>query len=358
MKVETLAEWNDILNSCGCCPMPECPVPEIEAESIEIPACGFSLPTHDDVTPEQAANHYRTALHKTESTYGWPSETTQDGTVWEGTQSGNRTTTTTVESYYGTTGCSTRTISTSDDGTDSDTYTDPAGTSSQSSSTSYNSSSSLGAACSGTNSWTLTWTGPYWGAGAGSDSGTEAWDYCETISHSPDNDWSFADLTFTRTETISGIDYTYTVTYTPVSKDDVLEDLDEKTFPDDANGSTPIAELMVHPDFEEIFEGARKCRFRWNIPEEWEGSYFKITWDVVFFPAAGGTPTAVSADATWVWSGPGDPEDPDSWKSGWYPINVPTSPGESRIVNIRFECYRSTKLGLKPQVTGEAVDLA
>lgn len=99
-----------------------------------------------------------------------------------------------------------------------------------------------------------------------------------------------------------------------------------------------------------------EARFKWVIPETWTGSYFKVTWDVAFFPTVG-DPVAVSTDNTWEWAGPGDPEDPETWKSGHYIIPIPDEPGENRPVNIRFECYRSPAFGNKPQVTGEAVDL-
>lgn len=99
----------------------------------------------------------------------------------------------------------------------------------------------------------------------------------------------------------------------------------------------------------------RKARYRWAIPESFEGSYFKITWDVVFFPTTG-TPTVESTDTTWEWVGPGDPEDEDSWKSDWYDLTVPESRGEKRVVNVRFTCYHGTKFGVKPQVMGEAYE--
>jgi hypothetical protein len=77
---------------------------------------------------------------------------------------------------------------------------------------------------------------------------------------------------------------------------------------------------------------------------------------VVFFPTSG-SPVLISANQTWDdWEGPGDPEDADSWKSGWYEIDPPEEPGEVRVVNIRFECYQGP-YGNKPQITGEAYDI-
>jgi hypothetical protein len=99
-----------------------------------------------------------------------------------------------------------------------------------------------------------------------------------------------------------------------------------------------------------------KARFRWVIPDTWAGSHFKITWDVVFFPEDESAPTVIATDQTWTWIGPGDPEDADTWKSEWHEVPVPTAPGETRVVNIRFECYQGP-YGNKPQITGEAYDI-
>jgi hypothetical protein len=104
-------------------------------------------------------------------------------------------------------------------------------------------------------------------------------------------------------------------------------------------------------------------RFRWTIPDTWTGSYFKITWDILEEPDGWDDPSPTVfrsfhlSDQTWEWTGPGDPEDAASWQSGWYVIEPPEVAGSRRVVNIRFECYRSPRFGNKPQVTGEAVEL-
>ena len=92
---------------------------------------------------------------------------------------------------------------------------------------------------------------------------------------------------------------------------------------------------------------ARESGFRWDITGH-TGEWFKITWDVVFFPDVG-DPVSVLTDETWEWTG-GD------MLSDWYEIPVPTTPGESRVVNIRYSCYRSP-YGTPVETTGEGVDL-
>ena len=104
-------------------------------------------------------------------------------------------------------------------------------------------------------------------------------------------------------------------------------------------------------------------KYRWVVPGTWTGSYFKITWDVLEEPDGwnANPPTAarsfVSQDNTWVWTGPGDQDDPDSWKSAWHDLGMPAVKGKRRIVNVRYECYKSSRLGLKPHATGDAVEL-
>lgn len=97
-------------------------------------------------------------------------------------------------------------------------------------------------------------------------------------------------------------------------------------------------------------------RIRWIIPDTFEGSYFKITWDVLTEPTDPLAQKSYIEDLTWEWTGPGDPDDVDSWKSGWYEIAPPGEPGTRTVVNIRYECYRSTKFGNKPQTTGTGED--
>ena len=107
-------------------------------------------------------------------------------------------------------------------------------------------------------------------------------------------------------------------------------------------------------------------RYRWRIPDSFKGKWFKITWDEVFFPMDfeegnpdSPQPSAVNRDMTVEWEGPGDQTKPDSWIAGdWHVVNPPPEDGETRVVNVRYQCYRSPKFGNKPQVTGESFDLA
>ena len=111
------------------------------------------------------------------------------------------------------------------------------------------------------------------------------------------------------------------------------------------------------------FRPITKAQYRWVIPKTWSiytsdpftGTYFKICWDIAFQPPEG-DPSIISEDEVWEWTGPGDPENDDSWISPWFNLDAPPEDGMSFVANIRFECYRS-KFGTKPQVMGEAVEL-
>jgi hypothetical protein len=128
-----------------------------------------------------------------------------------------------------------------------------------------------------------------------------------------------------------------------------------------------------------------------QIPKPYQGTYFKVTWDVLTEPDGWddtindpnetlpdplpegydtadewwadhqvpkpGRPTRTYLqDLTWEWTGPADPLNPESWKSPEYVLKRPPEAGNRRVVNIRYECYRSP-YGNKPEVTGEGVDL-
>lgn len=133
-------------------------------------------------------------------------------------------------------------------------------------------------------------------------------------------------------------------------------------------------------------------RYRWKIPHTFDGSYFKITWDVLTEPD-GWNDTINDPDATppdplpegttidewwadhqvpkpgrpsrsyvqdltaeWIGPGTGGENDP-SWFTDWNDLNPPPMPGTRRVVNIRYECYRGP-YGAKPQTTGEGVDIS
>jgi len=101
------------------------------------------------------------------------------------------------------------------------------------------------------------------------------------------------------------------------------------------------------------------ARFRIRVDDSHGGTWFRASWDLVFFPADGSDPEVVALDQTAEWTGPGaGVQDDASWlfPGGWREIPLPDRPGEVRIVNFRFECYRGP-YGNLPQTTGEGYDI-
>lgn len=102
----------------------------------------------------------------------------------------------------------------------------------------------------------------------------------------------------------------------------------------------------------------RTARFRWDITNH-IGAWFKVTWDVAFYPEDGGAAQPFLLDQTWEWTGPsgGPPAgSEDNWKSPFFVVYAPPEKGEYKIVNIRYSGYRSTKFGTPVKVTGNAED--
>jgi hypothetical protein len=110
--------------------------------------------------------------------------------------------------------------------------------------------------------------------------------------------------------------------------------------------------------WDEIYHGAsaryKKLRFRFRIPDTHTGSKFFITYDIAEFPDDG-APSLVSEDNVIEWTGPGTGASSDpSWLTDWVVIDPPDVSGERRVVNVRYTCYSGAKYGAKPQLVGEA----
>lgn len=97
----------------------------------------------------------------------------------------------------------------------------------------------------------------------------------------------------------------------------------------------------------------RETRAKWQVPADYTGSYFKITFDVVFYPTVG-DPSFVTEDITYEWEGPLDPGDEATRLIAEYTIPVPTSLGQNHIRNFRYENTRGTIFGIRPQVVGDS----
>lgn len=95
---------------------------------------------------------------------------------------------------------------------------------------------------------------------------------------------------------------------------------------------------------------ATKVRYRWQVPSSHLGTYYKITWDVLFEPTGWDDEEIPEEDRplrfsrknlTVEWTGPGSGAQSDpSWLAGdWYDLEVPEEPGERRVINVRFKMF-------------------
>lgn len=356
MPLETLDDVNAILGQC-CCAMPECPLPTTECESIQLERCGHVLPTHPDVA---GCDRYttKTTSYSYTLTGTFPNDPPPDD-EWSNTVNATaQIVIDLIRNGEGEPECRTRYGQEATETEDSHYYSPESifsGT--------WEYSSPLGeftpeGFTNTINSYqTFSTSQEFPPDPPELDSGgpTEFFGF-GFYDADPDETWTFiAPATFTKTVSVDGEFEDTTTTTTVVYSGEPADPFVEFTFPDDANGEVCAASL----DCTYI----TKTRYRWVVPDTWTGSYFKVTWDILEEPVGWDdeTPTVDRSffltDQTWEWTGPGDPEDADSWKSGWYEIAPPEDPGERRVVNIRFECYRCPLFGNKPQVTGEAVEL-
>jgi hypothetical protein len=370
MTIDTLSDWNTRLGYCGCCAMPSCPVPTQECESITVTACGTYLPAHPDVPPEDACKLWKT---KTSSQNVLQSGSITDGSTYEADIDNNETRTGVYESRKNpTTGvCEIALVGSSF--TDIQSYVErPFGGGDPVVDFDYTQvTSGNGVNCPGTETFTDN---------LDSDNNfSNPVDFCPNTDVTVDNSFTYASFgVFTKTELDETTDpdtsTTYSAVYTELTVEDVKTELDEKEFPDDADGTSCEAAMEGNPLCEGSVTGATKVRYRWAIPNDFEGSYFKITWDILTepegwdntipdpenpegpeIPDPAAPNRSYQEDLTWEWAGPGT-ADPDSWKSTWFQMDAPSEVGVRRVVNIRYECYRSP-YGSKPELTGEGVDL-
>ena len=363
MKIETLDDWNAILTGCNCCAMPECPLPTRESQAASASICGLTIGATLGGTPGDYAN---VLCKKVETTYSLS-----------------------INAPYGTTnetsGYTWQEFGAKKSGDTSDCNLSLSGGGSGGGNSYYDSDNTL-IQVEDSSSWTLslvsgvptittTGTVTEYDTGGVVTSSTPYGPTGTTITYAAIFGGAIGDQVWTgfscAYSTDSG-DGDGTATYTPALLADVTAAFGAITIDagDYATTTTPqaaldVTYLEIDGEVDPFIEDASAAwmRFRWVVPDTWEGSYFKITWDVVEEPEGwdADPPTAPRSffltDQTWTWAGPGDTEDEDSWKSGWYEVEPPDVPGVRRVVNIRFECYQSAKFGVKPQVTGDAVEI-
>lgn len=340
-EIETMEEWNDALGCC--CQMPQAPEPVTQVETLTVDACGY-LAGQD--------TSFNTWINYSHATTGQPAEE--------------------FRIYY-TTVTITKSTSESEtvpveEGADGYTKTDQAQYI-----TIYKKTPNEEGVCevedpAGSATWSGSFTpsyeteleGDYFTGSSYSGSGnisaahptgigttTSTTNYSEsspTVIVSGTSDLPFRNPT---AGSWSGSSFTI-----PGENGSVVIRYSEPfafTFP--AWPESPASPAYGLPSASRTVSRAIKKRYRWLVPVTHLGSYYKITWDVLYEPTGWDDESVAEADRpirfsrkdnTVEWEGPGTgPQTDPSWQAGdWYELEAPEEIGERRIINIRYEHLR------------------
>lgn len=340
MIVTTSQEYE--LINCGCCPYPQCPEPRKECQSIEIEACGNIMPQHGDVPQEKQCTRYRTkteievrALHKSteEEIY------TNDETNTEVTE---------VKRVDGVCGPHYVSGSRSFAEMRKSPPTDPT--------VHHLFIEDTAAGADGVFTGTYTYT-DYLDADNNSSGPSNNG---VPLDFNPSGDWTYVGpATFKKVLTPATYEtVTLTVTYSDPVTVTILKAELEALIADLAEGD-PWGGSQCSSKYEgcENPTNLTKARYRFAVPEDYSTedvprSTYELQWDEVFFPTDPEAPVVFVASKSWTWGG--SMEDP--W-SQWFEIPLPEASGETRVVNLRVVCYRSSRIGQKPTAHGEVQEI-
>lgn len=149
-----------------------------------------------------------------------------------------------------------------------------------------------------------------------------------------------------------------------VNCDDLRAEIEEPSF-DDVPESSDLPLAIFNCSSCGFDSGlGQYSRYRWTVPPEHEGSYYRIDWDEVFLPKAfldwqsnpvGAPPVLPTlTPKSWTWTGtalgPCCGEETDTYedrlndpsrKSPWGNMAPPETAGRKEIANVRVLCYRS-----------------
>jgi len=360
MIVRTAQDFN--LINCGCCAIGLCESPRLSCESITIKPCGYQLPNLSLVSVEDRCKKfatYKTYLLDqitqdiTNGTNHFTGETTYDY------KTTSRVFFTTLSGLSGswTYECDTRLEDTTrriysdahetEDGEDTIWWTNE-----------YNSVGSL-TECTGTQVYTdkLVPANSY----------TEPHNECNPVyPPSPNDSFSYVPNTFTLTQNVIIDEYTdqiliYQHEYTDLIDSTWLsEKMDEIGF-DKKNGTDCSSSIISISGCETPSE-ATKARYKVGIPLSYtttlsalsggRTSTYILQWDEVFFPSLSTNPPVSVASREWTWGG-----DINNGWSEWFIIPLPSEGGETRVVNMMIQCYKDSRVGVKPTSSGEIVDI-
>lgn len=366
MKIETLTEWNAVLSGCGCCPMPGAPPPALLCESMEVSLSESGLFYDADGRPHSKRVFTSTGAvsNTTTSTFYHPSFTANfflTGPSYTHTSlvaTDSRKETSEAIPQFRTykcgifTGSISKTLSGAYNKTTTSTpgYTQFTPEGERSFFTHQDSIDTVAISVANTQ-WSETTTN-------------------ESLYPTSDNPWAWDNPTSSTETQIGAIPLINpTESYEgPVAMDAVKPIIaaliSSASFSECPSSNGFLCQAQYQETARNIpgvglfigYAMARKVRYRWEIPSLHLGAYFKITWDILNLPTVGSATLDKDLTVVWVGPGSGDQADP-SWLTAWNEITAPLVPGVRRVVNVRYESYKSLRFGTKPQLTGEGFAL-
>lgn len=179
--------------------------------------------------------------------------------------------------------------------------------------------------------------------------------------------------TYAKTNSATGVPDVFSEELDCSALRDALVDPEFEDAPD--SGSPPVSQYSCTSCQPLGLGFATWSRFRWIVPPEHEGSYYRIDWDEVFFPKAFldwqnnpvGPPPVLPTltPKSWEWTGtalgPCCGEETDTYedrladearKSPWGVMPPPDEAGRKELANVRVLCYRSPYTNLPWRVDG------
>jgi hypothetical protein len=369
----------DAVDCCGCA-YPSCAEPRKECESISVDACGFTLPEHTDVPPEDACQIYR---KRTDSFTFASTDVDTSTPPFTSTRTQSGTSTNVRQSYYNseTSECAERFFSGSYDFTEHLVVNDDGDPVSDQTAV-FSTSAGIDEVWTGT----FTYTD---GLDSGNNDSYAISDEAEVLL-TVTEDWTYSSPGIFSISNPTGDETSRTETVTfsePLTVDHLNEDLDaaidslepETSWPESECEST-VSKIEVYDEEEppalicEKLTGATRARYRYGIPSGYMGSVWVMQWDEVFLPdgydATINDPEIEPPDPLpeeWTHPQIPDPEAPPieliasrSWTYGgseewseWFTLAIPEEPGTTVTGNVLVKCYASTRLGVVPTASGE-----
>lgn len=353
MIVLTSQDYNMIL--CGdCCPAITCASPQLSCQSITIPNCGYTLPNLSSVPFADSCLKYTKRKREYIENENILIVDTPPGNTYQSDSYTMRNDT--FITVYLSSGCGDKLTNTEYINTQS-VIDGPTGAPTSDVDYSAYSSYSIAGGCTGE----MTYTDNLCAA----NNYTEPLESCVVLDGLgiPNNeDWTYTSRGIFNYG-FSEPDYTFDASYTYSDPTDIAwfkTQLDSLNFDISKNGASCKSIVVSALSCVGSFESATKARYKVGIPASYglsslsatNSSTYNLQWQEVFFSPLSSVAPVLKQERSWEWDG-----NLNNPFSDWFYMDLPTEVGETRVVNMLIQCYKSSKFGFKPTSSGEIVVL-